>query len=132
MADQEFLASFGVEIDKTSQSGWQGTLTFTQYTPAVGVKINDNSSSATHVGSVGGSVYLSGEALLDELRRAGVLFSGTGYASRLTAEFVSFIGKKGSVTVKGHRAIGIRPVPATQIIDISRHTSIIDNTKTIQ
>ena len=37
MADQEFLASFGVEIDETSQSGWQGTLTFTQYTPAVGV-----------------------------------------------------------------------------------------------
>ena len=36
MADQEFLASFGGEIDETSQSGWQGTLTFTQYTPAVG------------------------------------------------------------------------------------------------
>ena len=50
MADQEFLASFGVEIDETSQSGWQGTLTFTQYVSAVGVKMNDNSSSATHVG----------------------------------------------------------------------------------
>ena len=46
---------------------------FTQYAPAVGVKMNDNSSSTTHVGSVGSSMYLSGEALLDELRRAGVL-----------------------------------------------------------
>ena len=36
-------------------------------------KMNDNSSSTTHVGSVGSSMYLSGEALLDELRRAGVL-----------------------------------------------------------
>ena len=44
-----------------------------QYAPAVGVKMNDNSSSTTHVGSVGSSMYLSGEALLDELRRAGVL-----------------------------------------------------------
>ena len=48
-------------------------LTFTQYAPAVGVKMNDNSSSTTHVGSVGSSMYLSGEALLNELRRAGVL-----------------------------------------------------------
>ena len=52
---------------------YAGTLTFTQYAPAVGVKMNDNSSSTTHVGSVGSSMYLSGEALLDELRRAGVL-----------------------------------------------------------
>ena len=67
------LSDFIATVDETSQSGWQGTLTFTQYAPAVGVKMNDNSSSTTHVGSVGSSMYLSGEALLDELRRAGVL-----------------------------------------------------------
>ena len=67
------LSDFSATVDETSQSGWQGTLTFTQYAPAVGVKMNDNSSSTTHVGSVGSSMYLSGEALLDELRRAGVL-----------------------------------------------------------
>jgi hypothetical protein len=67
------LSDFTATVDETSQSGCQGTLTFTQYSPAAGVKMNDNSSSTTHVGSVGGSMYLSGEALLDELRRAGVL-----------------------------------------------------------
>ena len=67
------LSGLSVTEDEKNQYGWQGTLTFTQYSPAVGVKMNDNSSSTTHVGSVGSSMYLSGEALLDELRRAGVL-----------------------------------------------------------
>ena len=67
------LSEIAATVDETTPSGWQGTLTFTQYAPAAGTKLNDNSSSTTHVGSVGSALFLSGEALLDELRRAGVL-----------------------------------------------------------
>lgn len=67
------LSEIAATVDETSPSGWQGTLTFTQYAPAAGTKLNDNSSSTTHVGSVGSALFLSGEALLSELRRAGVL-----------------------------------------------------------
>ena len=67
------LSEFTAVIDETSQSGWQGTLTFTQYKPSAAVqKTNDNSSAAKHTGSTGQVQSVTGDALRQMLQRAGV------------------------------------------------------------
>ena len=48
------LSEFSAVADETSQSGWQGTLTFTRTSPpAVPVKTNDNASTPVNTGSAG-------------------------------------------------------------------------------
>ena len=48
------LSEFSAVADETSQSGWQGTLTFTRTSlPAVPVKTNDNASMPVNTGSAG-------------------------------------------------------------------------------
>ena len=71
------LSEFTATVDETSQSGWQGVLTFVQYVPpAVPEKTNDNSSAATHTGSAGPVQTISGTGTSSPLRqmlqRAGV------------------------------------------------------------
>ncbi len=67
------LSEFTAVIDETSQSGWQGTLTFTQYlTQATTVKTNNNSSTPVHTGSAGQAQTVSGSPLQQMLRRAGI------------------------------------------------------------
>ena len=71
------LSEFTATVDETSQSGWQGVLTFVQYVPpAVPEKTNDNSSAATHTGSAGPVQTVSGTGTSSPLRqmlqRAGV------------------------------------------------------------
>ena len=71
------LSEFTATVDETSQSGWQGTLTFVQYVPpAVPEKTNDNASAATHTGSAGPVQTVSGTGTSSPLRqmlqRAGV------------------------------------------------------------
>ena len=71
------LSEFTATVDETSQSGWQGVLTFVQYVPpAVPEKTNDNASAATHTGSAGPVQTISGTGTSSPLRqmlqRAGV------------------------------------------------------------
>ncbi len=71
------LSEFTATVDETSQSGWQGVLTFVQYVPpAVPEKTNDNASTATHTGSAGPVQTVSGTGTSSPLRqmlqRAGV------------------------------------------------------------
>ena len=71
------LSEFTATVDETSQSGWQGVLTFVQYVPpAVPEKMNDNASAVTHTGSVGPVQTVSGTGTSSPLRqmlqRAGV------------------------------------------------------------
>ncbi len=67
------LSGLSVTVDEKSQSGWQGTLTFTQYkTTAKVKKTNDNSSAIKHTGSTGSVQTVSGNALEQMLQRAGV------------------------------------------------------------
>ena len=71
------LSEFTATVDETSQSGWQGVLTFVQYVPpAVPEKTNDNASAATHTGSAGPVQTVSGTGTSSPLRqmlqRAGV------------------------------------------------------------
>ena len=48
------LSEFTAMADETSQSGWQGTLTFTRTSPpAVPAKTNDNASTPVNTGSAG-------------------------------------------------------------------------------
>ena len=69
------LSDFTATVDEESQSGWHGTLTFTQYDPVnAAVRTNDNSSRAVHVGSTGTARTVSGVNLADLLARAGVSF----------------------------------------------------------
>ena len=68
------LSGLSVTVDEKSQSGWQGTLTFTQYrTTAKVKKTKDNSSAATHTGSSGQAQSVTGEALEQMLQRAGIV-----------------------------------------------------------
>ena len=67
------LSEFTAVIDETSQSGWQGTLTFTQYlTQATAAKTNNNSSTPAHTGSAGQAQTVTGSPLQQMLRRAGI------------------------------------------------------------
>ena len=67
------LSEFTAELDETSQSGWQGTLVFTQYVPpAPAARVNDNASSAVHTGSAGPARTVSGVSLAQLLQRAGI------------------------------------------------------------
>ena len=67
------LSEFTAELDETSQSGWQGTLVFTQYVPpAPAAWVNDNASSAVHTGSAGPARTVSGVSLAQLLQRAGI------------------------------------------------------------
>ena len=69
------LSEFTATEDETSQSGWQGTLVFTQYVPVdakTTAKIFDNSSTATHTGSAGPVVVIVGSELENLLLRAGI------------------------------------------------------------
>ena len=67
------LSEFTAELDETSQSGWQGTLVFTQYVPqAAAVRTNDNASSVTHTGSAGPVRTVEGVSLKQLLERAGI------------------------------------------------------------
>ena len=67
------LSEFVATVDESSQSGWQGTLTFMQYVPpAVQEKTDDNASTAVHTGSTGTVQTVSGTSLQNLLARAGV------------------------------------------------------------
>ena len=69
------LSEFTATEDETSQSGWQGTLVFTQYVPVDAktvAKLYDNSSTATHTGSAGPVVVIVGSELENLLSRAGI------------------------------------------------------------
>ena len=67
------LSEFVATVDESSQSGWQGTLTFVQYVPpAVQEKTDDNASTAVHTGSTGTVQTVSGTSLQNLLARAGV------------------------------------------------------------
>ena len=67
------LTEFTATVDETSQSGWQGSLTFIRYIPSPSaVKTNDNASRATHTGSAGPVQTVSGDQLIQLLQRAGV------------------------------------------------------------
>lgn len=67
------LSGMSVTEDEKNQYGWQGTLTFTQYNTAAKVnKTNDNSSAAKHMGSSGQTQSVTGDALEQMLKRAGV------------------------------------------------------------
>jgi len=67
------LSEFVATVDESSQSGWQGTLTFVQYVPpAVQEKTDDNASTAVHTGSTGTVQTVSGTSLQNLLDRAGV------------------------------------------------------------
>ena len=71
------LSEFTAVVDETSQSGWQGTLTFTRYTPpAQAAKTNDNASTPTNTGSTGAVQTVSNTGTSSPLRqmleRAGI------------------------------------------------------------
>ena len=67
------LTEFTATVDETSQSGWQGTLTFTGcVSPVQAEKTNDNASRATHTGSAGPVQAVSGDQLIQLLQRAGI------------------------------------------------------------
>ncbi len=67
------LSGFEATYDETSQSGWQGTLTFTQYIPpAEPEKTDDNASTATHTGTVGTVQTVTSSPLAQMLARAGI------------------------------------------------------------
>ncbi len=67
------LSEFVATLDESSQSGWKGTLTFTQYIPpAVPEKINDNSSTTKHTGSTGSVKTVTASQLKQILQRAGI------------------------------------------------------------
>ena len=67
------LTDISVTEDEKSQSGWQGTLTFTQYlTQATVAKTNNNSSTPAHTGSAGQAQTVTGSPLQQMLRRAGI------------------------------------------------------------
>ena len=67
------LSGLSVTVDEKNPFGWQGTLTFTQYSPAAPVqKTNDNSSAARHTGSSGQVQSVTGDALRQMLERAGI------------------------------------------------------------
>ena len=67
------LSEFEATYDETSQSGWQGTLTFTQYIPpAEPEKTDDNASTATHTGTVGTVQTVTSSPLAQMLQRAGI------------------------------------------------------------
>ena len=69
------LTSFEATEDETSQSGWQGTLTFTQYVPVSSSsteKTNDNSSTTTHTGVNGSTITIELTDLEYLLKLAGL------------------------------------------------------------
>ena len=67
------LSGLSVTEDEKRDTGWQGMLTFTQYkTTAKVKKTNDNSSAAKHMGSSGQTQSVTGDALEQMLKRAGV------------------------------------------------------------
>ena len=71
------LSEFTATADESSQGGWKGTLTFTQYVPPeTRVKTNDNSSATTHTGAAGAAQTVSTSSLIDFLARAGIRVSG--------------------------------------------------------
>ena len=68
------LSEFTATEDETSQSGWQGTLTFTRSETSSGTtKMYDNSSLPTHTGSTGMVQTVCGTELIQMLQRAGVV-----------------------------------------------------------
>ena len=67
------LSGLSVTEDEKRDTGWQGTLTFTQYkTTAKVKKTNDNSSAATHTGNTGTAKTVSDAELAQMLARAGI------------------------------------------------------------
>ena len=68
------LSELHITEDETSQSGWTGTLTFTQYIPpAAKEKEEDNSSVPTNTGSAGPVQTVQGASpLMQMLLRAGI------------------------------------------------------------
>ena len=74
------LTEFTATADETSQSGWQGNLTFTKYVPpALPAKTNDNASTPANTGSAGPARTVSNTAasggtspFRQMLERAGV------------------------------------------------------------
>ncbi len=70
--DSMLLTEFTLIEDATSQSGWQGSLTFTQFrSSASGSKSNDYSSYSTNVGNSGTFEQLTYEELIEYMRRSG-------------------------------------------------------------
>ncbi len=66
------LTEFTMIEDATSQSGWQGSLTFTQFAVSgSGWKSNDYSSYAVNVGNSGTVEQLTYEELIEYMRRSG-------------------------------------------------------------
>ena len=67
------LSEFTATEDETSQSGWQGTLTFIRSVTSSGTtKRNDNSSRATHTGSAGSVGAITAAELEQMLARSAV------------------------------------------------------------
>ena len=77
------LTEISVSEDRTRQSGWTGSFTFTQFAPAPAVyassvsaasaKADDRSSSAAHTGNSGPGETLSNAETRRLLSRAGIL-----------------------------------------------------------
>ena len=68
------LSEFTATEDETSQSGWQGTLTFTRSVTSGGTtKMYDNASLPKHTGSAGSVQTINGSELVQWLKRSAVL-----------------------------------------------------------
>ena len=67
------LSDFTATEDEKTQSGWKGTLTFTQYrSPAGQTKTADNSSAVTHTGSAAPARAVEGTSFRQLLERADI------------------------------------------------------------
>ena len=67
------LSEFTATVDESSQSGWQGTLVFTQVLAKnTAVKTNNNASTPAHTASAGQARTVAGSPLQQMLRRAGI------------------------------------------------------------
>ena len=68
------LSEFTATEDESSQSGWQGTLTFTRSVTSSGTtKMYDNASLPKHTGSAGSVQAINGSELIQWLKRADVM-----------------------------------------------------------
>ena len=68
------LSEFTATEDESSQSGWQGTLTFTRSVTSSGTtKMYDNASLPKHTGSAGSVQTINGSELIQWLKRANVM-----------------------------------------------------------
>ena len=72
------LSDLTVTEDEKSQSGWKGTLTFTQFVPpAEPEKTNDNASTTTNTGTAAGTKTISGSVFAQMLERAGIALAAS-------------------------------------------------------